>query len=52
MFTTQGTTKGLLTGRISERTCLCVTAQDYVVKRTEVCESQILSVLIMFHLMC
>ena len=52
MFITQETTEGLLTGRISERTFLCVTAQDYIVKRTTVCEGQIPSVLFMIHLLC
>jgi len=50
MFTTQETTEGLLAGRISERTCCCVTAQDYVAKRTAVCEGQIPSVLTMIDM--
>jgi len=51
MFTTQETTEGLFSGKINERTCFCVTAQDYVVKRTAVCEGQIPSLLFMIHLL-
>jgi len=52
MLTTQGTTEGLLAERISEQTCFCVIAQDYVVKRTANCEGQTPSVLIMINLLC